>query len=65
MLSPLNITPIIHMFMSTDKGKLKFKYLSAKLEKCLYQATLESQLKIVLYGAKLSVKTHRNTSFFL
>ena len=58
-LSPLNITSITDMFMSTDKGKLKFKNLRAKLEKYLYQAALESQLKIVLFGAKLYCK---NTS---
>lgn len=55
MLSPLNIT-LIHIFMSTEKEKLNFKYLNAKLEKYLYQAALESQLKIVLYGAKLYCK---------
>lgn len=55
MLSPLNIT-LIHMFMSTEKEKLNFKYLNAKLEKYLYQAALESQPKIVLYGAKLYCK---------
>lgn len=55
MLFPLNIS-IIHVFMFTEKEKLNFKYLSTKLEKYLYQAALESQLKIVLYGAKLYCK---------